>query len=301
MNVTSAPGRRVAVVAPVFNERERTLAFLDSLFGQEFRDFTAVVVDMGSDGTAAAVRRARPEVVVLEEGDVLWAAGTNAGVRWALGRGYEYVFTVNADVTFEKGCLARLVAFAAGHPRSLVGALVCYAGEPERVWYAGGEIAFWGDLPHRRGRLADFPGPRRPRWLTGMGTLVPALAFQEVGLYDAANFPHYVADADFSLRAGAMGYELWVLPEARLYADVASSWLGRRMKAPQLGHLGELLFDKSSPLNLRARYRFCRRHLSFGRLRFLFFCSVLVPRVWAAFLRKMGTDLFFGSERRGGS
>lgn len=277
---------RIAVVTPVFNDLPRTLSFLESLRRQVYKDFTAVIVDMGADGAETAVRQAYPEAVVLREADILWSGGTNAGVRYALEHNYEYVFTVNNDVKLDEQCLKNLVEFADAHPRSLVGSLVSYDDDPDRVWYFGGYFSATGNMPHARGRRRDFTKPGQPEWLTGMGALVPVQAYRDVGLYDAEHFPHYFADADLSLRARKEGgYDLWVIPEARLVMDIHSSWLGRRMKKPRLEHLGELLFDRKSPLNLKARYIFYRRHLRLFRLKFVVYNAIHVPQTYLCFLK----------------
>jgi GT2 family glycosyltransferase len=277
---------RVAVVTPVFNDLPHTLRFLESLRKQTFEDFTTVLVDMGTDDTRKVVVQAYPEAVILKEDDVLWSGGTNAGVRYAMGHGYEYVFTVNNDVTLDEKCLENLVAFADAHPRSLVGSMVYYDDDPDRVWYFGGYLARSGNMPHAQGRIQDFTEPGRPEWLTGMGALIPVQAYRGVGLYDAEHFPQYFADADFSLRARRQGgYDLWVIPTARLGMDIRSSWLGRRMRRPRLRHLSELLMDRKSPMNLRARYFFYRKHMRHHRLKFIVYNLIYIPRVLLSFAR----------------
>jgi GT2 family glycosyltransferase len=277
---------RIAVVTPVFNDLTHTLLFLESLQKQIFQDFTAVVVDMGSDDTQEIVNQAYPEAVVLKVGDIFWSGGTNAGVAYAMEHNYEYVFTVNNDVRLDQQCLKNLVGFADAHPRSLVGSMVCYDDDPGRVWYFGGYFTFTGDMPHAHGRLHDFTEPRRPEWLTGMGALIPVQAYRDVGLYDTEHFPQYFADADFSLRARKDGgYDLWVIPDARLVMDIESSWLGRRMRKPSLGHFGELLFDNKSPMNLGSRYIFYKKHVRLFRLKFFTYNVIYVPQVFLCFVK----------------
>lgn len=277
---------RIAVVTPVFNDLTHTLLFLESLRKQIFQDFTPVVVDMGTDDTQTVVKQAYPEAAVLKAGDIFWSGGTNAGVKYAMEHDFEYVFTVNNDVTLDKQCLKSLVEFAGTHPRSLIGSMVCYDDDPERVWYFGGYFTFTGNMPHAQGRLRDFTAPRQPEWLTGMGSLIPIQAYRDVGLYDGEHFPQYLADADFSLRAHREGgYGLWVIPEARLFMDIESSWLGRRMRKPNLGHLGELLFDHKSPMNLKSRYIFYKKHVPLFRLKFVTYNVIFVPKVFLCFLK----------------
>jgi GT2 family glycosyltransferase len=285
---------RIVVVTPVFNDLAHTLVFLESLRKQGYRDFTTVLVDMGTDDTRAVVNRMHPEVVVLKAGDILWAGGMNAGVAYAIEHGYAYVFTVNNDVTLEEPCLEKLVDFADSHPRSLVGSMVCYDDEPDRVWYFGGYFRFTGNMPHAHGRRRDFREPAQPEWLTGMGTLIPLEAYREVGFYDTDSFPQYFADADFSLRAQKEGgYSLWVIPDARISVNIHSSWLGRHLRNPGLRDAAEILFDRKSPMNLRARYVFYKKHLRLYRLKFFIYNMIYLPKALLCFARSFVLSLYF--------
>ena len=276
---------RVAVVTPIFNDLDHTLAFLTSLRQQVFQDFTTIIVDMGKDNARDAVKKACPEAIVLREGDVLWSGGTNAGVKYAIEHNYEYVYTVNNDVKLDKNCLHNMVEFADTHPHSLVGSMICYENNPDRVWYFGGYINFIGSLSHAKGGLKDFTTPAQPEWLTGMGALIPVQAYKDVGLYDAKHFPHYLADADFSLRANKNGgYDLWVIPDARLVFDEASSWFGNCTRKPKLGHMYELLFDVKSPMNLKSRYFFYKKHMKLFRLKFVISNIRYIPRLFLSLI-----------------
>jgi GT2 family glycosyltransferase len=279
-NSNDSPQFRVAVVTPVFNDPGSTLKFLKSLKQQDFKSFRTIIVDMGGDNTGELVRHKYPDTIVIKEGDIFWSGGTNAGVRYVLGRNYEFVFIVNNDVILEKSCLQNLVAFADAHPGSIVGSMVCYQNDPERVWYFGGYISFNGNLPHAEGRTNDFFTPSETEWLTGMGVLVPTQTYRDIGLYDAEHFPQYLADADFSIRAKRDGgYALWVTPDARLFFDSESSWFGNRRRKPMLKDIYDLLFDVRSPMNLRSRYAFFRRHLNCFRTKYILFILRYIPSV----------------------
>jgi GT2 family glycosyltransferase len=265
---------RVAVVTPVFNDLDHTLVFLASLKKQVFQDFTTIVVDMGTDNTRAVIEKVYPEAIVLKEGDFFWSGGTNAGVKYAIEHNYEYVYTVNNDVKLDKNCLQSVVEFADTHPRSLVGSMICYESDLDRV-------------------LKDFTTPAQPEWLTGMGALIPVQAYKDVGLYDAKHFPHYLADADFSLRAkNDGGYNLWVTPDARLVFDEASSWFGNCRRRPKLGYMYELLFDVKSPMNLKSRYVFYKKHLKLFRLKFVIYNIRYIPRVFLSFISSYLVSIF---------
>ena len=77
-----------------------------------------VVVDHGStDGTLELVRERFPEAVVVEQENLGFGAGNNAGMRAASGRWY---LLLNSDAWLVPGALDALVAFAEAHPDAAV-------------------------------------------------------------------------------------------------------------------------------------------------------------------------------------
>lgn len=230
---------RVAVVVPVHNDLPRTRRFLDSFRAVDYPNFTLVVVDDGStDGTGAALAIHYPHVVRLAgNGNLWWTGATNRGVRWALARQYDYVLTINNDTLVSPDFLRRLVDAARRQPRSIVGARINFLHQPDLVWALGSEMAWAkGEIFHLRGQGQRWEGPPRllpAQALTGCGTLVPAACYREVGLYDARDYPHYHADAEFVLRASRQGWQACVEPAAVVFndvdrsgADTVRNWLG---------------------------------------------------------------------------
>jgi GT2 family glycosyltransferase len=150
----------------------------------------------------------------------------NAGLRSVLPEKPDYILTLNDDVSFDPSFLRHLVHRARWEPRTLVGSMIYYHEQPERVWYAGGKIGwFRGELVHRTNTEDGTL-----RWLTGMGVLIPSEVFAEVGVYDERHFPQYVADAELSMRARASGYRLAVEPLSRIWnrTDESSHVIDRR-------------------------------------------------------------------------
>ncbi len=92
---------RVAIIVLTYNGLADTLACLASLERLDYprERYRVVVVDNASqDGTPATVREAYPQVGVIETGANLgFAAGNNAGLRYALAQGYDYTLLPNND------------------------------------------------------------------------------------------------------------------------------------------------------------------------------------------------------------
>ena len=101
------------VIIPTYNEKENIADIIAAVFALE-GDFHVLVIDDGSpDGTAAIVKGLQPgadgRLHLLERSGKL-GLGTAylTGFRWALERGYDYVFEMDADLSHNPADLPRL-------------------------------------------------------------------------------------------------------------------------------------------------------------------------------------------------
>ncbi len=105
---------RAVVIVPTYNERENIERLVVTVLAQD-ASLDVLVVDDGSpDGTGEIVDRIsaqNPRVHVLHRAKKL-GLGTAylTGFRWALARGYEYVFEMDADFSHDPGHLPQFLA-----------------------------------------------------------------------------------------------------------------------------------------------------------------------------------------------
>lgn len=103
----------VLVVIPTYNEIENIERLLRTVFSLQ-REFHVLVVDDNSpDGTAQAVESAfikYPEKLFILKRAEKTGLGTAyiAGFKWALERGYDYIFEMDADFSHNPNDLVRL-------------------------------------------------------------------------------------------------------------------------------------------------------------------------------------------------
>ena len=101
------------VVIPTFNEKDNIENILRAVFGLN-QDFNVLVIDDSSpDGTADIVRRLQQEFpgkLFLEERKGKLGLGTAYihGFKWAVNKGYEYIFEMDADFSHNPKDLQRL-------------------------------------------------------------------------------------------------------------------------------------------------------------------------------------------------
>lgn len=122
---------RKLVLIPTYNEKENIADILSAVFALPGA-FHVLVIDDGSpDGTAAVVKSLQqqyPEQLHLVERSGKQGLGTAylCGFRWALERGYEYIFEMDADFSHNPQDLLRLHAACAEEGADLaVGSRYC--------------------------------------------------------------------------------------------------------------------------------------------------------------------------------
>jgi dolichol-phosphate mannosyltransferase len=105
---------RALVVIPTYNERENAELIIRAVLALPAGFHVLVVDDNSPDGTAAIVKAMLAECggrLFLEERPGKQGLGTAYihGFRWALARGYEFIFEMDADFSHNPADLERLL------------------------------------------------------------------------------------------------------------------------------------------------------------------------------------------------
>ena len=101
------------VIIPTFNERENILAIVTAVIDLD-KNYHVLVIDDGSpDGTASIVKDLMikfPDQLFLEERSGKSGLGTAyiLGFKWALKRGYQFIFEMDADFSHSPNDLEHL-------------------------------------------------------------------------------------------------------------------------------------------------------------------------------------------------
>jgi GT2 family glycosyltransferase len=215
---------RLAVVILTWNGRSDTLACLASLeaAGHPASDEAVVVVDNGStDGTLGAVAERFPWADLIQNGSNLgFAGGNNAGLRWALARGFRYAMLLNNDTEVPAGALDALVAHMDGHPEcGGVQPLLVRHGDRSCIDSSGVELF---SLPGARDRQIGRPVGEAPKsaepvfGACAAAALYRAEALQKAGLLDE-DFFVLLEDVDLCFKIRLAGYDMALVPEATIF------------------------------------------------------------------------------------
>ncbi|MBS0615316.1 MAG: glycosyltransferase family 2 protein [Verrucomicrobia bacterium] len=213
-----------------YNGKEDTLACLASLQEMTEQNYSCIVVDNGSkDDSAAAIREAFPQVILLETGQNLgFAGGNNVGLKHALKQGFENILLLNNDTIVDPNFLTALLKAAAEKPHiSIFGARPLRYYEPDKLDHLGGvwnpeKAAF--DLIGL-GAPAGFRFEGQLDYVCGCATLIRRSVFDTVGLFEPLFFLYW-EEADLCARAKRAGFQIDVCYEATLLHKVAASMTG---------------------------------------------------------------------------
>ena len=103
------------VIIPTYNEKENIENIVRAVLGLQPHTFHVLIIDDGSpDGTAAIVKRlmegdcAGRLFLVERQGKLGLGTAYISAFKWALERGYDYVFEMDADFSHDPADLVRL-------------------------------------------------------------------------------------------------------------------------------------------------------------------------------------------------
>lgn len=229
--VTMSP--EVCVLITAWNQADKTMACLRTVFSQDYASCSVLLVDNGSeDDTVEQVSITYPDVEIVRTGRNLgFAAGYNIGMRRALARGFDYIFLLNNDTLLAPDCLSQLVQETNANPGvGLVTAKIYDAAEPKRIWTVGGRFHPWTLEVEQKGQgqidRGQWDEARDIEFAPLCGVLLRRTMLEEIGLLDEQFFVYY-EDMDFCLRAHEAGFRLRLAPRAHMWHVVAASSGGR--------------------------------------------------------------------------
>ena len=246
------------VLIPVHNRRQVTQRCLEQLRDQRYERLVVVVVDDGStDGTGEMLRTSsglRVEVVSAD-GSLWWGGAVAEGMRRidSLARDTDHVLLLNDDVDLPHDFLARFVAAARQYPDMMLGCV-----QRDADGRLPDYLGFWID--YQRQVIQTVPASAASGPLThvdalaGRGLLFGVGLMRAIGYVDAARFPHYWGDIEYSARARDQGFRVACLSDLSLSTSFAPS-----DSKVQGGGWRKRYFSPVSSRNVAQRLQFWRR------------------------------------------
>lgn len=277
-----APAPRISIIVVSYNTREMTLACLRSVCTQTSQPFELIVVDnASSDGSAAAIAREFPDILLLaEKTNHGFAKANNIAADHAVG---EYILLLNPDTVVLECAVDRLLAFAKRNPEARIWGGRTVFGDlslnPASCW---GRMTFWSLTSQtlglssifRRSMLFNPEGyggwardnERRVDIVSGCFLMIKRDFWTRLRGFDLS-FVMYGEEADLCLRAGTHGAQPMITPEAQIVHYAGAS---ERIRSDKMIRL------------LKAKLLLIRRHFpTWQRPLALLFCRLYpLSRYW---------------------
>lgn len=218
---------RVAAIVVSWNTRDELLRALASLRRDDPALEIVVVDNASSDGSAAAVRAAYPDVTLIENAENV---GFGRAANQALNKTTApYVLLLNSDAELTAGALAAMARVLETRPEvAIVGPRTRFAdGSIQLSWGSRpGLLSEWSQRRLVKALEAREPGAlnhaealasreHEPDWLSASTWLARREALLAAGLFDEGFFLYW-EDVDLCLRLRAAGWRLVFTPSAEV-------------------------------------------------------------------------------------
>ena len=241
---------RVSVIIPHWNGIDILSECISSLINTKHDSYEIIVVDNAStDGSQSWVKNTYPQIKLIEnDKNYGYAGGCNVGALEAEGN---YLVFLNNDTTQDPDWIQNLENFmkkdkmiAAVQPKVLN-----YFNQ-NIFDYAGGSGGYMDKFcfPYTRGRIfskqeqdsGQYNDSKQCFWSSGTAFMVRKKLFFKAGQFDKHFFSH-MEEIDLCWRLQAMGFQIWVEPNAVVYHKNALSMPMHSHRKYYFNHRNSLL------------------------------------------------------------
>jgi len=207
---------KLFIIVLNYNGRDTLKKCLESIYLSDYENKEVVVVDNAStDGSFDEMRQHFQKFNFIKNNqNIGFAAGNNVAIKWALEKMADYVLLLNNDAYLEKNTLGVLLQEVEKNKKPGISCPFIYNGYTKKLWFSGGKIDWLKMRAIHQSGKDDF--------ISGCAMLIHKDVFKKIGLLDEKFFLYY-EDVDFSFRAQKAGFDLRIIPEAKVYHYEKSS------------------------------------------------------------------------------
>lgn len=207
--------KTVAAVICNYNKRQYVLDCIQSVLESIFTDFDIIVVDNAStDDSVKCIREKYGDKVTLlvNKENLGGSGGFNTGIRYAMERGYSYVWCLDNDVLVDENAIGELYAFLEANPQAgMAGSKVYHMEAPDYVQQFGINID-WENFCCEANYYNCLEDGSMPEVVysdavAACSVLVRASLIKEIGMMPEENFLYW-DDTEWCYRCNLAGYKV---------------------------------------------------------------------------------------------
>jgi hypothetical protein len=198
----------------------------------DYENFDLLVIDNASeDDSCQRILNQFPDLrLICNQTNLGYAGGNNVGIRYALQKGYDYVFILNNDAVVTESTLRRLVEAARKNARAtIVAPKVFFYDQPKIINSFGTRIDWFRLRSHAEAYGHEDHGAFdkivEKEIIPGAALLLRRRLFEGVGMFNEDFFLLH-EDADLCLRNKKRGFCNIVVPDAFVYHKVSKTLSG---------------------------------------------------------------------------
>jgi len=221
---------KVSIIILNWNNYKDTKECFESLGKVTYPNYEVVFVDNRStDGSDEQLKKEFSQHKFIQTGANLgFSGGCNAGIKYALKNGDDYIMLLNNDTIVKKDFLEPLVeAFESNVGLGIVGGKAYYYDETNRIHMAGAKMDWlratykrYGDNQIDRGQ---FDKPKEVGFASAYFMLVKKEVFTNAGLLSEDYFGG-VEECEFVVRAKRKGYKIYYVPDSVIWHKIGRSY-----------------------------------------------------------------------------
>ncbi len=161
-------------------------------------------------------------ILIKNSENLGFAGGNNVGIKFALKNDCDFILLLNNDTVVEPNILKKFLnSWQELENPGAISGIICYYDSPDKIWFGG---AKWEWAKIRFKINEKFPKKiLKTDYICGACLFTSRGVIQKVGLFDERFFLIW-EDTDWSYRARKKGYNLYILPDIKIFHKTANSF-----------------------------------------------------------------------------
>ncbi len=265
----------IAVIIPTHNRIEPLLLCIECLQKQKLSHNSlslflkiVVIIDGSTDGTVEKLKEINSDesiTILYGDGNFWYTKCINEGLVYAQRNNFDFVLTLNDDITFDDNYVLCLINdfLSIKNSKAIVGSIaisdhkyITFSGV-KKVTFTLKELHY---LPHKSEiSNIEMTGVKKSIVLSGRGILIPLGVINELGIYDS-KLIQYGSETDYTFRAHKKYNSNYISYNARIFERIELTSSGAVFNNPDVYSFVKSLFNKYSINSAKKTFYYTTKH-----------------------------------------